>query len=90
VVVNRDGDDLLGEFLPDNVILEGAHDFLGFGDPLKVAMPDFLEDVVTEGDAFVTDIDRLRGGLLRGPGDELLDFLLALAAKRAVQQPASA
>src|SRR5205085_4726950 len=78
VVVDGDGEDLLGALLADDVVIEEGLDLDrgGKGDGRAVLLPLGLlgDDVVAELDALVTDVDR-------GAGDELPDFPLPLAAE---------
>ena len=81
VVVDRDGEGLLGRLLADDVLLEEGEDlfrlrqlelarglFAGFGETL-------FDDLVAELDAFVADVDA-------GTGDQLLHLLLATCRRR--------
>src|SRR6266511_1020170 len=82
VVVDRDGQGLLGLLLADHVLVQHVLDLrrrrdLGdrLGDlPLLV----LRQDLVAEGDALVADVDRR-------PGDELPDRVLRLAAEGAAE-----
>jgi hypothetical protein len=85
VVVDRDREDLLGLDLADHVLVEDLADLVRAG---KVALlrllPGvgarlFTDDVVAEVDALVADE-------YRRTGDELADFMLALAAEGAVKK----
>src|SRR5690606_26173500 len=83
VVVDRNRDDLLGEVLTDDVVVEDRPDLLGLGHLALTLLALLLlvllgEDVVAEGDALVADVHRRTR-------DELLDLLLALAAEGAAQ-----
>jgi hypothetical protein len=82
VVVDRDGQDALGVFLANHVLVEDAVDLprlrevvifeeLGTGELL-------VDDLVTELDALVADVDARAG-------DELPDLALALPAERTLQ-----
>ncbi len=86
VVVDRDREGLLGPLLADHVGVEELEDLAGLGQLLEADLTAlaelFLDDLVAEVDALVTDVDA-------GTGDELLDLLLALPAERALQQVAS-
>jgi hypothetical protein len=71
--------------LADDVLLEEVIDFLGLGEvkisrgglaTLRLAL---IDDFVAQFDALITDIDA-------GPGDELLDLLLAFTAERAIEK----
>ena len=85
MVVDGDGEGLLRGLLADDVLLEEGEDLLrlrqfelaglglaGLGEAL-------FDDLVAELDALVADVDA-------GPGDELLDLLLALSAEGALEQ----
>ena len=83
VVVDGDGELLLGVFLAHHVVVEirvdldrlgqlGEGDFLGGGEL-------FFDDLVTEIDALVADVDAR-------PGDQFLDLLLRLPAEAALEQ----
>jgi hypothetical protein len=83
VVVDRDRQHLLGHLLADDELIEAVVDLAWLGEiaggvahALLHLLPD---DVVTELDALVADEDG-------GPGDELSNLVLALAAERAVEQ----
>ena len=83
MVVDRDRENLLGAFLADHVLVEHALDLGRLGHRRGLAEGLFAvgllgDDVVTEVDAFVADIDRRAR-------DQLADFVLALAAERADQ-----
>jgi hypothetical protein len=83
VIVNRDGEDLLRALLADDVLVEDRLYLGGLRDRRGAAVGLLLlhllrNDVVAEADALVADVDR-------GPGDELLHFLLRFSAERAVQ-----
>ena len=83
VVVDRDRQLLLGVVLPDHVVVEVGLDLDRLG---QLGETDLLggrellfDDLVTEIDALVTDVNA-------GPCDQLLDLLLGLAAEAALQQ----
>ena len=78
VVVHRDGEDLLGVVLADDVVVEeGAH-FARGGQLFEVQLTRlgefFFDDLVAQLDAFVADVHA-------GAGDELLHLLLRLSAE---------
>src|SRR6266849_3785576 len=85
VVVYRDRKDLLGEFLPDHVLVQYPADFpgrrqVGFGGLAALVRGAFLaDDVVAQLDALVADEHRRSG-------DQLPHLMLALAAKGAVEE----
>jgi hypothetical protein len=83
MVVDGDGQHLLGTLLADHVFVENCLDFLRFRQRVLTGLASILEffadDVVTEFYAFVTDE-------YRGSRDELANFVLAFAAKRAIEE----
>src|SRR2546426_6174465 len=83
VVVDSDGEDLLGALLTDHVLVEDVLDLGGLGEradlPRLLLFPLLGDDVVAELDALVADVD----GRAR---DELADVVLALAAEGALQR----
>ena len=83
VVVDGDREHLLGALLADHVLVEDLLDLVGLGKLVAGALGAILElladDVVAELDALVADEHRRAG-------DQLADFVLALAAEGAVQQ----
>ncbi len=83
VVVHRDRQDLLRRLLPDDVVVQELVDLTRLGQVVELQLGRlgelFLDDLVAEVDALVTDVDA-------GAGDQLLDLLLRLAAERALQQ----
>ena len=84
VVVHGHGKHPLGAFLTDHVIIQRGLDFLGLGQTLVAAVTGlfldlFADDVVTEIHTLVADKDRRAR-------DQFANFVLALAAERAVQQ----
>src|SRR5262245_21795952 len=86
MVVDGDGQDLLGLLLPDDVVVEVLVDLTSLREvvelDLRALRELLLDDLVAEVDALVADVDA-------GTGDELLDLLLALPAERALQQVAT-
>src|SRR5467141_825278 len=82
VVVDGDGEDLLGALLADDVLVEDALDLGRLGQradlPRLLLFPLLGDDVVAELDALVADVDG-------GARDELAHVVLALAAERALQ-----
>ena len=80
VVVDGDREDLLRAVLADHVVVEEALDLGGRGQRDRraalVALRLLRDDVVAEPDALVADVDG-------GPGDELADLALPLAAEGA-------
>src|SRR6185503_15629740 len=82
VVVNGDGEGLLGAVLPDHILvqhvlyLRGRGDLRdGFGDLTLLIL---RQDLIAERDALIADVDR-------GPGDELPDRVLGFAAEGAAE-----
>jgi hypothetical protein len=69
--------------LTDYILIEDRLDFLGLRKPVMPSLVGVLQffpdDVVTEFDAFVADKDRR-------PGNQLPNLVLALAAKRAIEE----
>ena len=86
VVVDGDGQRLLGGVLPDDVALEEVPDLGGLGQLVEfdvVGVGQFLfDDLVAQVDALVADVHA-------GARDELLDLLLTLPTERALQQVAA-
>src|SRR5204862_1494846 len=82
VVVAGDGQRPLGVLLPDDVLVEHVVDLARLGQRLDVERRRsgelLVDDLVTEIDALVADVDA-------GAGDQLLDLALALAAEAAEQ-----
>ena len=83
VVVDRHTHGALGGLLADDVLVEEVEDLLGLGQlernsGARVAQL-LVDDLIAQLDALVADVDT-------GPGDELLDLLLALAAEGALEQ----
>ncbi len=83
VVVDRDGQHLLGPFLANDVLVEDFLDFLRLRQLFAGLLGFFLEflanDVVAEFDAFVADEHRRTG-------DQFADLMLALATEGAVEK----
>ncbi len=84
MVVHGHGKHPLGALLTDHVIIQRGLDFLGLGQTLVAAVTGlfldlFADDVVTEIHTLVADKDRRAR-------DQFANFVLALAAERAVQQ----
>jgi hypothetical protein len=85
MVVDGDGEDLLGPLLADHVFVESLLDFRGLGEAATL----FLEtavDLVLFGDDVVAQLDALVADVDRGPGDELAHLVLRLPAEGADQQ----
>src|SRR5207244_9564571 len=83
VVVDGDGEDLLGPLLPDDVLVEHGLDLGRLGEAPDLAalllLPLLGDDVVAELDALVADVHGR-------PRDELAHIVLALAAERGLQR----
>ncbi len=84
MVVNSHCEDFLRAFLTNDVLVENAADLLGRRQFLRAALGlGFLhllaDDVIAQVDAFVADKDR-------GAGNQFAYFMLAFAAKRAIEQ----
>ena len=83
VVVHRDRQHFLGLLLANHVLVENFLDFLRLGQlvvpGLAGVLKLFANNIVTELNAFVTDKD----GWTR---NQLADFMLALAAKRTIEE----
>src|SRR5207244_7277194 len=88
VVVDGDGELLLGPLLADHIEVEELFDFLRFGQRAgafqgpRLVLAALSDDVEADVDAFVTDVDRR-------PGDQLLDVALALVAEATTQYVAA-
>jgi hypothetical protein len=80
VVVDGDREGTLGRLLADHVLVQDLVDLTRLGQVLELEYRRrrqlFVDDLVTEIDAFVADIDA-------GSGDQLLDLALGLAAEAA-------
>ena len=78
VVVDGDRQGALGALLADHVLVQDRVDLLRLRKVLELERRGsrelLVDDLVTEVDAFVADIDA-------GPGDELLDLTLRLSAE---------
>ena len=83
VVVDGDGQHLLGLVLADHVLVEEAEDLGGLRQLVELQLGGLgellLDDLVAQVDALVADVHA-------GAGDELLHLLLALPAEGALQQ----
>src|SRR5256884_926625 len=82
MVVDRDGEGLLRPLLADHVLVQHLLD-LGRGGDLRDGLGDLAllvlrQDLVAEGDALITNVDRRTG-------NELPDRVLRLAAERAAE-----
>src|SRR5690606_40940331 len=84
MVVHSHCEDFLRALLTNDVLVENAADFLWRRQFLRAALGlGFLhllaDDVIAQVDTFVADKDR-------GPGNQFANFMLAFAAKRAIEQ----
>ena len=83
MVVNGDRENLLGLVLTDDIVIEELKDLLGLGELGRnhffARAKLFLDDLVTQVDALIANVDP-------GAGDQLLDLLLGLTAKTALEQ----
>ena len=87
MVINRNGQGFLRIALADDVAIKKLADLMWLGQLIEqadlAALGElFLDDLVAEVYALVTDVDP-------GTGDQLLDLLLALSTERALQQVAA-
>ena len=86
VVVDRDREDLLRLVLTDDVVVQEVEDLARLGQVLETDLRGLgellFDDVVAQLDALVADVDA-------GPGDQLLDLLLRLAAEAALDELAT-
>ena len=80
VVVDGDGEGALGGLLADHVLVQDLADLLRLRQVLELegrgGRQLLIDDLVTEVDALVADVDA-------GSGDQLLDLALRLAAEAA-------
>ncbi len=84
MVVHGHREDLFRALLTNDVLVENAADLLWRRQLMRVALGlGFLhlltDDVIAQVDALVADENG-------GPGDQLANFMLAFAAKRAIEQ----
>ncbi len=83
MVVHGDRQDLLGPVLADDVLVEDRVDLLRLRQLVAAGLAGvfefFTNDVVTQFDAFVADENR-------GARNQLAYFVLALAAKRTIEE----
>src|SRR5881396_3288396 len=82
VIVNGNGERLLGTVLPDHVLVQHILDFRGRGD-LRDGFGDFAlfvlrQNLIAERDALIANVDRR-------PGNEFPDGILGFTAKRAAE-----
>ena len=83
VVVDGDGEDLLGALLADDVVVEERADLTRVGQVVEAQLGGLgellFDDLVAQVDALVADVHAW-------PGDQLADLLLRLATERALEQ----
>src|SRR5258705_11787896 len=83
VIVNGDREHLLGMVLADHIVIEDLADFLRRRDAIRRfhyrGLVLLADDVHAQLDAFVADVDSWAR-------DELAQFVLALAAERALER----
>jgi len=83
VVVDGDGQLLLGGFLPDYVRIQKLFYFQRFRDLIRGSRRGLdlvvLEDGIADGDALVANVCP---GIVTGRGNELPDYVLTFVAKR--------
>src|SRR5262249_52806052 len=86
VVVDGHGQDPLGVVLADDVVVQELEDLTRLGQLVEAQLGGLgqllLDDLVAQVDALVADVHA-------GPGDQLLDLLLGLAAEAALEKLAA-
>jgi len=80
--MHRNGQDLLGPLLPDDIFIECP---LDLGRLRQTGQLGFLDVLPFLGDDLIAEINTLVADENRGAGDKLLYFFLALAAERAFE-----
>src|SRR2546421_3878518 len=83
MLIDGDRQTLLGFVLADDVLVEKILDFAGFWQRRSRG---YRFSLLIVGDDLVADVNALIADVNGGTGDELLDFILRLAAKRAAQR----
>ena len=83
MIVHRDGQDLLGPFLADDVFVQGPLDLRGLRQPRGLG---FLGLFPFLGDDLIAEVHALVADENRRAGDQLLYLFLALAAERALER----
>ena len=83
MIVNRNREGFFGSILSDDVLVQNGFDLSRLRNRVDIVVPIlfvdlFGDDVIAKANALVTNIDRWTG-------DELFDFFLGFAAKRAGQ-----
>src|SRR5437588_10011063 len=83
MLVNRDGQALFSFVLTDDVLVQEILNLAGFW---KRRARGYRLSLLIVGNDLVADVNALIADVNRGTGDEFLDFVLRLAAKRAAQR----
>src|SRR2546429_7225171 len=86
MLIDGDGQTLLGFVLADNVFVEKSFDLARLG---QRRTRGHRLSLLVVADDLVADVDTLIADIHRGPGNELLHFILRLTAERAAQRVVS-